>query len=527
MIPALIASVRAFFSGSWWLTEKGVCDGLVRHLSRASGCLAYFFGLIVYFTCVSSAVAAVPGVPQYSVKFPSANSPTFYDSTKPGLCAQVKQFGDTCTNCGDPTNLATRIRPMQVSYDPVWNNCKLNKANGSEWSATGAITTSTVCPANSTSSGGQCVCTSGYIEYGGQCITQDTRCKASIAWESQTNGVMGVYGAVRDYLGDRASGSLACFEFFDNHPSGSRHGCFLEFDRFITFTRDGGQVVSGGRYRASSSGTGLACNPDNQATKPPAPSPCPSGQSQGTFNGQTICHDVGPESETRTDKPTTRTETEVTQNGDGTRTETTRTTTTQTTCTGGSCNTVTTVTTTTQTINNSDNSVVNTTTNTTEGGTTNPFEGFCKENPNSPICNVGDEGDGSSWGGSCASGFQCKGDAIQCAMARDQHLRNCQAFEPQGTPEEALYAQEKGKEGKVTDGLPGNVEVNVGALLSATGDEFLGGGSCPADYVVSLWDGQSFTIPFERLCPTLAIMGNILMVISSIVGAFIIFRRKS
>lgn len=140
--------------------------------------------------------------------------------------------------------------------------------------------------------------------------------------------------------------------------------------------------------------------------------------------------------------------------------------------------------------------------------------GFCKDNPDSIICKQ------SSFSGSCEASFTCDGDAIQCAIAREQHVRNCKLFD---TPsdESALYATEKNKEGSQTESLPGNSTVDLTANINQT--DALGGGACVGDKTVSVM-GQSITLPFSVLCPYLDMLGNILVAVSLLLAVRIVMR---
>ncbi|CAM4988760.1 unnamed protein product, partial [Rotaria socialis] len=73
-------------------------------------------------------------------------------------------------------------------------------------------------------------------------------------------------------------------------------------------------------------------------------------------------------------------------------------------------------------------------------------------------------GNGSNFAGSCSGGFQCSGgDAIQCAIAKEQYTRNCELFDDDANPLAEFYYSERNKEGSQSDKLPGNETVNVGA----------------------------------------------------------------
>lgn len=139
---------------------------------------------------------------------------------------------------------------------------------------------------------------------------------------------------------------------------------------------------------------------------------------------------------------------------------------------------------------------------------------FCKQNPTLDICKTG------SFGGTCKTNFKCDGDAVQCAMAREQHIRNCQIFEAQ-TDESKLYDANKGREGDQTKELPGNDVFNLSGRIDTS--DSLGGGRCMADLNVTV-AGSAQTIPMSGICPYLGIFGNILVAVSMLLAMRIVFK---
>ena len=121
-----------------------------------------------------------------------------------------------------------------------------------------------------------------------------------------------------------------------------------------------------------------------------------------------------------------------------------------------------------------------------------PEQEFCKENPDAPQCKK------SNWGGSCGS-FTCDGDAIQCAIAREQHQRNCKLFDEK-TSHPAYQAAVDGTDEESADKLKGKAEqISVGKNFDQSGFGWAKG--CPADPEIALgFVQQSFTIPFSRIC---------------------------
>lgn len=125
------------------------------------------------------------------------------------------------------------------------------------------------------------------------------------------------------------------------------------------------------------------------------------------------------------------------------------------------------------------------------------------------------DGDGESgFGGNCESGFSCEGDAIQCAIAKQQHIRACQLFDNESA-ESKLYNEEKAKDKNrdVTKDLPGNETIDIGSKLRS--DNLLGGATCISDLSVTVV-GFSVTLPMSKVCPVLGYLGWILVAVASL-----------
>lgn len=130
-----------------------------------------------------------------------------------------------------------------------------------------------------------------------------------------------------------------------------------------------------------------------------------------------------------------------------------------------------------------------------------------------------DEKDPSTFGGQCEA-VTCDGDAIQCAIARDQYRRSCQLMDKESA-ESQLYAANKGKEGNQTGSLPGNETISLQGRIDTS--DALGGGSCFGDLNITVWN-QAVTLPLSSLCQYLAMLGNILVAVSMLMAARIVTR---
>lgn len=132
---------------------------------------------------------------------------------------------------------------------------------------------------------------------------------------------------------------------------------------------------------------------------------------------------------------------------------------------------------------------------------------FCKDNPNATICK---EAQKSEFGGACDR-FSCKGDAIQCAIAKEQHNRNCALFEKKTALSDKGQSMIDGNDdGSLTNpAKDGNREVvNVGGMVSEGSN--IGGGQF-TDTVISMPHGGNVTLPFSKLNFVMQILGTFLL----------------
>jgi len=314
---------------------------------------------------------------------------------------------------------------------------------------------------------------------------------------------------VQDYRlqGNVSDGAQFCMSGAFDSPS---KGCKVSFRRETFLNYGGAASVTEGSFSMSpdSSSVDQSCSvgPDSSPPKVPEKEKCPSGYT-GTVNGVEVCVNKVPDS--GADGGSNDTET-----NDGTETTNRRVDRT-TNCDGDKCTTTTTTTTTRR-----NNSTGATTTTTTTSTSTTSKPGFCQENPASKLCKDGKE-DGSSFGGSCAGGFTCEGDAIQCAMAQEQHRRACKLFDDQ-TPESQLYNAEKSKTGKRTGDLPGNETIAFGQSMYDSSNA-LGPGTCMSDLPVDVL-GQTVSLPISQICPHLATLRLALLAFGALMWVLIVFR---
>lgn len=361
-----------------------------------------------------------------------------------------------------------------------------------------------MCPDNAHKSADptQCECNTGFKEVaaGGSCEAVPEGPPPDTVDCADAYAVSGLPGGLfvteQVFSGDMASGTY-CQNFgTDEAPL----NCSVEFRRTARFTNPDGSYSTEGSMSAPSGSASGGCSPGVDAPAPAANSPCPDGYS-GEVNGQTVCIPRAPGS------PTTTTTEGTTTTNDGTNTTTT-TTSSETTCVNGVCTTTTTTTTTV-----TDNSTGEITTGSTTGTTTQDQGEYCAENPEEPVC------EGGTFGGTCGAGFTCEGDAVQCAMAKEQHVRNCTLFAGK-SKESDLYEASVDKTGsQYKEGDP----VNISSSSFDSSDAIGGGSSCLSDRSITVM-GQTITISFSKVCEVLGQLGYVLLGVSYLLAGRILLR---
>lgn len=151
---------------------------------------------------------------------------------------------------------------------------------------------------------------------------------------------------------------------------------------------------------------------------------------------------------------------------------------------------------------------------------------FCKDNPNSSICKT------SNFGGTCGAAFTCDGDAVQCAIAKEQHERDCAFYDP--ASQQGTIGQHAGKFNQaLTDGdVPSWSPVSPTNQASKDIDfqtqiktDKHWGSSCPADAVIAGVNGTRYVIPWSSWCDQMAMIGKLVLAVSWIVCLGIVFKN--
>ena len=399
------------------------------------------------------------------------------------------------------------------------------------------------CPAGSTPEGDQCKCNAGTFEVGNTCEAPDDRtpdrvCEVEgMLWNSTLNS---------DSTG-RVTGKVSPDQGFEDavvcrdrgSPTGPK-GCKHLFTPDISFRMGNKEtdpwatnghasaMTNKGAARAKGA---LACDPaeiPTDGTEPlkeekKQPDNCRTGY-KGQVNGVDVCIKASAGEHNTVDK-------KQTDDGQGNKTITKS----DIKCNGNHCE----VTEQKETKKSDGTSTTTTTTHTTDRGQ------YCAQNPKSGICRFaedktgdskgqggqgggggggggGGDGDGepSEFGGACEAGFTCSGDAIQCAIAKEQHVRACRLFDKE-TPESILYEENKGKEGNQTEDLEGNDTVDLNNKIDQT--DILGGGAGVSDLTVVV-AGSTVVLPFSLLNTSLGYLGQLLVAVSMLVAFRIVGR---
>lgn len=346
------------------------------------------------------------------------------------------------------------------------------------YAATRTTSASYTCPSNSTLSVTVCVCSSGFVESGSSCVDPNAaKCAAA----------KGGSDLFTDFTSFPGVGSAFC-------PSdGAASSCASVVTGGFGIVKNGAKV-----WTIDVEYSGSTCTPPTSGTVG-AETGCKG--TVGTVNGVTVCSPPSDRNTVQSIKSTTATNPvdPASAPGSGGSTATQE----ATTCTGSKCSTTTTTTTTpagggaaTVTVKTEDV----------------PKDDYCRDNPRAIMCLT------SSFGGACAGGFTCEGDAVQCATAREIHTRNCRMFD-QDSPESLLYGTEKNKAGSQV----ANENVAISSANFDTSDAIGGSGACITDKVVTVM-GSPITIPFSGVCVHLAMLGNVLLTVSFLLAGRIFMR---
>lgn len=265
-------------------------------------------------------------------------------------------------------------------------------------------------------------------------------------------------------------------------------------------------------------GTGVSCTglggvaPDAVAGEPPTVESC-LGQKKGfaSVGGVGVCVSQGSK-----DAPPI-----VTKEAPKTQDATTKDATGATTSSTGSTGTKTT------TVNGDGTVTTSTTTTNLDGstGSANKTEGkdsFCTENPQSPICK------NSIFVGNCTA-FVCDGDAIQCAMAKEQHSRNCAFFDTPTPLSELGQSVLDGVDPKQAeiDAAMGSDPVDINGEFNAKSSAGWLGGAGDLPPVSFSAMGSTFTLDTSLLSDFMRAIGYVFVAVAGVIAVRIVGTSSS
>lgn len=283
-------------------------------------------------------------------------------------------------------------------------------------------------------------------------------------------------------------------------------GCSFDYDIAVCTTLQCGMNIT--------SGTGASCTVTSTHNAPNAENDClKQGKTFITINNTTTCVPIGTSGGAPvTTKPTTTTN-NTTNTTNSTTTTTNNTITTTTTTFNGDGSVTTTAT--TQTKDPTTGAVTGSTTSTT----TKPQADFCKDNPTDKICKKNGSG---TFGGSCGA-FTCESDdGVQCAMAKEQHQRNCQLFQQNSTLDNlaatgSTYADGTANIGGL-DPFKNPTTIDIGTIdqTSTIGKSLL----TDQHFMIA---GHDINLPASQLNNGLEIAGKIVLAFAFMMAARILF----
>lgn len=373
----------------------------------------------------------------------------------------------------------------------------------------GPVCATYTCPSGGTLEGTTCTIAPTCPSTGGWTLSGTSCTRTDCAWPRQRDeagacgcptGAGGVYGAADDGsaggAGKKPSGAF-CLSF--NGTPGEA-GCMATPGG--TGTSVQGADGSWSWWSSSRSFTGAACTqgatPADPKTETDIEKCAKEGKTPGYVNGQLHCVAKNPNT------PTEKSSVKTTEKRDasGAVTETTTTTTTEI-CTNGSCNT----TTITET-RNASGALIGKTTETKPGGAGPGGDGA-----------GGGTGTEGGFGGSCDAGFTCSGDPIQCAIALEQHRRNCQLLkpsvvEPETAFAEGVYDQATKRTGIGENFLP-ETEIEAGTLNTTAR---INAGQCPSPVTVNTPLG-AVVVDLTILCEPMRWFGFVILFAALLVAA--------
>lgn len=466
--------------------QRGGGDGDLGDGGTAGGHMARVVGLIVLACLLAAAwvvaqASVAPSVQSYYTNSVEGGSVSYLSAQAAcdgGIAAMNAGGGVFNYNNGSYETVAFRFLSGSQCG---WYGTRFGD---SDTFYVGAVTgTTPSCPVNSTSnSSGTCDCNSGYRDG-----SDGLSCRAT------TNSDCG------------AVGQGSSIDENSVYPVSGRgvapciNGCAMHAG---TVACSGATCFATGPY----SQTGQACAPTASETPNASAGSClQQGKCYGQVNNVGACV---------TCTATTTSSVSATSSTSASGVSSSSTTTTSSTTTSGG-------TTTTTTTTNSDGS--SSTTVSTGGGAGSAA---------SSASPASGSASSSSFSGTCSASFTCDGDAVQCAVAMEQHQRDCTFYQPEtvaGTVSTMAgkfsTAVNDGSAPSWSPAASGNVSTTTMDFASQLNSDSVWGAACPADRSITGPFGFMFNVPLSQLCVPLQMAGTALLGVCYLIAAFIVFRK--
>lgn len=506
---------------------------------------AVFFGVLLGVSISAHAIGSVTQSGVTYVKSWVASGAGFVSSSQPSLgaaCQDSAAKGTASGTARSPFSMTVLSSALTgtggtgVCHFQKTENycpggaCGTDVVTNFDGNATGTDVATPTCPSNSTNVGGSCYCAGGYRppSSGPQTTCSTYTCEAK-PFADRSSGPF--------TKNPTPPGPQAIDHFCDTNANvnNANYGCNINETMYMAKQgADGnwwGLYVSaydtrtcqpGAQNQASPTNAGLS--PDATASEPGRSitpgnaTTCAANQCPVTVNGASVCvvctRTVGSGSSSANpgdpaaSGPGAGAETTVQKRID---------------CVGDLC-TLTTVTSVagavTSTVTESQNKAA-----------------YCAGAPKDPSCGGGSgsgsgsggDGNGAAFGGTCLSGFTCSGDsdAVTCAIATEQHQRDCQFALNFGIGTSTPFS-DKGiamsTSGDLGDADHPRRTANVPSAALGTFDQTnLLTGSCPGDRSIATVRGIAIVLPFSKLCGSATLLGNVLVGFAALICVFIVF----
>lgn len=160
---------------------------------------------------------------------------------------------------------------------------------------------------------------------------------------------------------------------------------------------------------------------------------------------------------------------------------------------------------------------------TSSGSTGGAQSDYCKQFPNDSKCVAG------TFAGNCTSGFVCKGDAVQCAIAKELHRQGCAEAPTQDDYEmPGKWPEIVGKDGVEGSAIAGREEgVDLGQItmpdVSGVGSTCAVQDTSFAIDAIEGFSGGTVTIPTSLICTHGGAIRALLLFLSSLSCLWLIF----